>query len=113
MDHLLEAASMREPTPTSELPTSELPVPELSAPVVAADASGLIIQVAALPLEVPTSAETTPLPLEGGSATGAGWKKHVWTAEEATGKGSMNVSWNGGMPWLVQTGLGLCCRDNE
>ena len=65
MDHLLEAASMREPTPTSELPTSELPAPELSAPVVAADASGLIIQVAALPLEVPTSAETTPLPLEG------------------------------------------------
>ena len=73
---------MREPTPTSELPTSELPAPELSAPVVAADAGGLIIQVAALPLEVPTSAETTPLPLEGGSATGAGWKKHVWTAEE-------------------------------
>ena len=82
MDHLLEAASMREPTPTSELPTSELPVGEISAPVVAADAGGLIIQVAALPLEVPTSAETTPLPLEGGSATGAGWKKHVWTAEE-------------------------------
>ena len=48
----------------------------------AADAGGLIIQVAALPLEVPTSAETTPLPLQGGSATGAGWKKHVWTAEE-------------------------------
>ena len=41
MDHLLEAASMREPTPTSELPTSELPIPELSAPVVAADAGGL------------------------------------------------------------------------
>ena len=74
---------MREPTPTSELPTSEVPAPEISAPVVAADAGGLIIQVAALPLEVSTLFLAFKPPLHrpttgtGGLAGRRGWLQRL------------------------------------
>jgi len=50
-------------------------------------------------------------------ARAMGWatsNSHVWTAEEAMQVGDNNsTAWSGAAPGAIQTGLGLCCRDNE
>jgi len=49
-------------------------------------------------------------------ARSMGWatsSSNVWSAEEARTRGGMNESWTGTARGAVQTGLGLCCADNE